>query len=158
MPTRIQTVPESNRIRSRNNLPPTSTNSNTQAGTVMTTIIRDRTMLSDRITKWARRCFQNRYDCRGSQRSADATPKMPFIIIEIRRRVNSDDFETMIEARLGLSTDRLDYPKDLKINAKCFPSLPPSLFLSLLSGVSNRLEFYEIFRFSVHHRGVPKGH
>lgn len=41
----------------------------------MTTIIRDRTMLSDRITKWARRCFQNRYDCRALRRSADATPE-----------------------------------------------------------------------------------
>lgn len=67
----------------------------------MTTIIWDRTMLSDRITKWARRCFQNRYDCRALRRSADALrPKMPRIIIEIRRRVNFDDFETMVEVRL----------------------------------------------------------
>lgn len=80
MPMRLYTVPESNRIWSGNNLPPTSTNSNTQAGMVMTTIIRDRTMLSDRITKWARRCFQNRYDCR---RFCDARqmlrPKMPYV-------------------------------------------------------------------------------
>jgi len=67
----------------------------------MTTIIRDRTMLSDRITKWARRCFQNRYDCRALRRSADATPEnAPYIIIEIRYRVNSDDFDATFEVRL----------------------------------------------------------
>lgn len=114
----------------------------------MTTIIRDRTMLSDRITKWARRCFQNRYDCRGSRRSADAAPKMPAIIIEIRCRVNSDDFETMIEARLRLSINRFDYLKDLKINAKCAPrSLPTYLLFSLLSPFSLFLCCYILFRY-----------
>lgn len=103
MPVRLYTVPESNRIWSGNNLPPTSTNSNTQAGMVMTTIIRDRTMLSDRITKWARRCFQNRYDCRAfATLGRCCARKCPMcIIIEIRCRVNSDDFETTeVEVRL----------------------------------------------------------
>lgn len=68
----------------------------------MTTIIRDRTMLSDRITKWARCCFQNSfYDCRALRRSADATAEnAPYKIIEIRYRVNSDDFDAMFEVRL----------------------------------------------------------
>lgn len=111
MPVRIYTVPESNRIWSGNNLPPTSTNSNTQAGMVMTTIIRDRTMLSDRITKWARRCFQNRYDCRGFATPGRCCARkcLMYIIIEIRCRVNSDDFETTgVEVRFPCQYIKID--------------------------------------------------
>lgn len=48
-------------------LQPTQILFNTQTGTIMTTIIQVRIILSDRITKWIHRYFQNRYDCSGSQ-------------------------------------------------------------------------------------------
>lgn len=104
----------------------------------MTTIIRDRTILSDRITKWARRCFQNRYDCRAFALGRCCARKCPlYIIIEIRCRVNSDDFETTeVEVRLPCQY----------INCLKYISVPPStrlffrrhtLYISPIKNVRN---------------------